>query len=44
VQAFIRQGGRGCNVTVPFKFEAAALATRSSERALLAQASNLPDF
>lgn len=44
VQAFIRQGGRGCNVTVPFKFEAAALATRSSERALLAQASNLLTF
>lgn len=41
---FIHQGGRGCNVTVPFKFEAAALATHTSERAALAQASNLLTF
>ncbi len=40
VQAFALEGGRGCNVTVPFKFEAAALATRTSERAALAQAAN----
>ena len=44
VQDFIRDGGRGCNITVPFKFEAAALATRSSERALLAQACNVLSF
>ena len=41
VQAFIAEGGKGCNITVPFKFEAAALATATSERALLAQASNV---
>jgi shikimate dehydrogenase len=44
VQAFIRDGGRGCNVTVPFKFEASALATEVSERAALAQASNVLSF
>lgn len=44
VRAFIAEGGRGCNITVPFKFEAAALATRTSERALLAQASNTLRF
>jgi shikimate dehydrogenase len=31
---------RGCNVTVPFKFEAFALATRHTPRAALAQAVN----
>lgn len=37
-----RQGEfRGCNVTVPFKFEAFQLAVRHSERALLAQAVNV---
>lgn len=35
-----RQGYRGCNVTVPFKFEAFAAATDTSERARLAQACN----
>jgi shikimate dehydrogenase len=35
---------RGCNVTVPFKFEAFALGQRHSERALLAQAANLLRF
>jgi len=44
VQAFVAEGGRGCNITVPFKFEAAALATHTSERAQLAQASNLLSF
>lgn len=44
VQAFIAEGGQGCNITVPFKFEAAALATATSERALLAQASNTLTF
>lgn len=41
---FVAEGGRGCNITVPFKFEAAALATHTSERALLAQASNTLSF
>lgn len=44
VRDFIAEGGRGCNVTVPFKFEAARLATHTSERALLAQASNTLTF
>ena len=44
VQAFIQEGGRGCNITVPFKFDAAALATRTSARATLAQASNTLSF
>ena len=34
------QGARGCNVTVPFKFEAFAAAHTHSDRAELAQASN----
>ncbi len=32
---------RGCNVTLPFKFDALRLCTRSSERAALAGAANL---
>ena len=44
VRDFIQEGGCGCNITVPFKFEAAALATHTSERALLAQASNVLTF
>lgn len=44
VQTFIHEGGRGCNITVPFKFEAAALATHTSERATLARASNTLTF
>ena len=35
---------RGCNVTVPFKFEAFALAARHTERAALAQACNTLRF
>lgn len=44
VQAFINEGGLGCNITVPFKFKAASLATHTSERGLLAQASNILTF
>ena len=40
VRDFIARGGRGCNVTVPFKIEAAALATQRSERVQLAGAAN----
>lgn len=44
VRTFIQEGGRGCNITVPFKFEAAKLASHTSERAALAQASNVLSF
>ena len=44
VTAFAAAGGRGCNVTVPFKFDAFRLATRHSERAALAQAANVLSF
>src|SRR5688500_1239497 len=44
VRDFRAEGGRGCNVTVPFKFEAAPLATRLSQRAELAGACNTLAF
>lgn len=44
VAAFAHSGGRGCNVTVPFKFEAAALAQQCSERVQLAEACNVLSF
>lgn len=44
VRDFAAAGGRGCNVTVPFKFEAPALAARCSERARLAGAANTLRF
>ncbi|MEX8518726.1 MAG: shikimate dehydrogenase [Leptothrix sp. (in: b-proteobacteria)] len=44
VQAFAASGGRGCNVTVPFKFEAYTLAARRTPRAELAQAANTLRF
>ncbi len=44
VQAFRADGGKGCNVTVPFKLEAAALATALSDRARLAGACNTLRF
>jgi shikimate dehydrogenase len=44
VRAFAAQGGRGCNITVPFKFDAATLADSVSERATLAGAVNVMSF
>ena len=44
VRRFEAEGGRGCNVTVPFKLDAWALATRRSERAELAGAANVLRF
>ena len=44
VHEFIAAGGRGCNVTVPFKFEAAALAHRLTDRARVAGAANTLRF
>jgi len=44
VRAFIAEGGRGANVTLPFKLEARALATGLSDRARLADAVNCLDF
>jgi shikimate dehydrogenase len=44
LQRYAEEGGRGCNVTVPFKFEAHRLAARRSERAALAQAVNTLRF
>ena len=44
VQAFRAAGGKGCNVTLPFKTEAAALATECSPRVALAQACNTLKF
>ncbi len=41
VHDFARHGGLGCNVTVPFKFEAPALALHVSGRAQLAGAANV---
>jgi len=41
VRAFAAGGGRGCNVTVPFKFEACAVAARLTPRAALACAANV---
>jgi shikimate dehydrogenase len=44
VRALAESGARGCNITVPFKFEAARVATRLGERAALAQAANVLSF
>lgn len=44
VHAFADEGGRGCNVTVPFKFEVPGLAHERSPRVTLAQAANTLTF
>ena len=44
VRALAGGGAKGCNITVPFKFEAFGLAARHTERATLAQAANVLRF
>lgn len=44
ISAFAADGAKGCNVTVPFKFEAFEMAARRSPRAELAQAANTLRF
>ena len=44
VRRFAAEGGRGCNVTLPFKFEVPALATQCTPRATLAAAANTLRF
>ena len=44
VERLCKEGYKGCNVTVPFKFEAFKLATELSERARSAQAVNTLNF
>jgi shikimate dehydrogenase len=44
VRDFVAHGGKGCNITVPFKFDAFRLAARASERARRAQAANVLRF
>lgn len=44
VREFAASGAKGCNVTVPFKFDAMRSATRCSPRATLAQAANVLRF
>ncbi|MBR6000871.1 MAG: shikimate dehydrogenase [Oxalobacter sp.] len=44
VKRFVAEGGKGLNVTVPFKFEAFAFATEKTERALSAGAVNTLRF
>jgi shikimate dehydrogenase len=44
VNAFRAAGGKGCNVTVPFKLDAAAMATESTTRVHLAGACNVLHF
>jgi shikimate dehydrogenase len=44
VRDFAAAGARGCNVTMPFKFQAAALAQVVTPRAALAQAANVLRF
>ena len=44
ISTFRRNGGRGANITVPFKFKAYALATRLTDRARAAHAVNTLQF
>lgn len=44
LRSFAAAGGRGCNITVPFKLQAAQLASQRSERVQLAGAANTLSF
>jgi shikimate dehydrogenase len=44
VRGFAESGARGCNVTVPFKFQSGALAKEVTPRAALAEAANVLRF
>jgi shikimate dehydrogenase len=44
IRAFADAGAKGCNITVPFKFEAFELASRRTPRAELAKAANTLRF
>lgn len=44
LRSFAASGGRGCNITVPFKLQAAQLASQCSERVQLAGAANTLSF
>ena len=44
VKRFAESGAKGCNITVPFKFDACALAAFPSPRAVLAGAANVLRF
>jgi shikimate dehydrogenase len=44
LRAFAAEGGKGCNVTVPFKFDAFRLCPRHTERAARAEAANVVRF
>ena len=44
VRALAHSGAKGCNITVPFKFEALRHAQRATDRAALAQAANVLRF
>jgi shikimate dehydrogenase len=44
LRAFVADGGRGCNITVPFKLQARALAQALTPRAALAGAVNVLRF
>ncbi len=44
LREFVANGGRGCNVTLPFKFAATRLAAHCSDRARLAGAANTMRF
>ena len=44
VRTLAHSGAKGCNITVPFKFEALRHAQRATDRAALAQAANVLRF